>query len=345
MKPWLAALAREPWAQGFWGVLRRLNAEQRALPRLGQARRPADEPIRLGQAAELSFAPAELHALEPGDAARPPRLLVRFFGLFGPNGPLPLHLTEHARQRRQAGDESFSRFADLFHHRFLLLFWRAWAQAQPTVSLDRAAQGDDPFGQQLGSLIGLGEPSLRDRDAAPDTTRLHAAGLLARSARNAEGLEALLSLQLGRPVQVECFAGSWMALDARERSRLGRQCALGGGAVLGAAVWDRQHHIALHIGPLDETGFKALLPDGEQLPALAGLLRSYTGDEWGWRLQLRLQPAAARPAQLGRHGRLGWSSWAGRAGARQAQVRISSDSVAAAAARASLFSTAKASHG
>lgn len=345
-----AAVAERPWAHGFLALLRRLNAQHPELPRLGQARRPADEPIRLGQAAELSFAPAELQGLAAGRGGRPPRLDVRFFGLFGPNGPLPLHLTEHARQRRQQGDEAFSRFADLFHHRLLLLFWRAWAQAQPAVSLDRP---DDPFGAQLGSLIGVGTPSLRGRDAAPDEARLFAAGLISREARNAEGLEALLALQLGRPVRVECFAGSWMALDARERSRLGGRAGsgtgrmaaaarLGQGAVLGSQVWDRQHHIGLHVGPLDAAGFAELLPDGCRLPELVALLRFYGGDEWGCQLTLHLDEQAAAPARLGRQGRLGWSSWLGRP--RQRSVRLSEHSLAR-AGRPSSPSSRSNSHG
>ncbi len=47
------------------------------------------------------FAPATLAAWEPGEDGRPARLLVHFFGLFGPDGPLPLHLTEYARDRRR----------------------------------------------------------------------------------------------------------------------------------------------------------------------------------------------------------------------------------------------------
>jgi hypothetical protein len=30
-----------------------------------------------------------------------PKLFVNFFGLMGPNGPLPIHLTEYARERLQ----------------------------------------------------------------------------------------------------------------------------------------------------------------------------------------------------------------------------------------------------
>ena len=66
---------------------------------------------------------------------------MRLFGLFGPNGPLPIHLTEYARERLQhGGDATLCRFLDVFHHRFLALFYKAWAQAQPHVNRDRPAQ-------------------------------------------------------------------------------------------------------------------------------------------------------------------------------------------------------------
>ena len=142
------------------------------------------------------------------------------FGLFGPNGPLPLHLTEYARERQlHHGDQTLARFADLFHHRMLLLFYRAWAQAQPTVSLDRPR--DDRFADFVGALIGIGSPALHARDAVHDHAKLHFAGLLTRQVRSAEGLEALLSGWLRRAVRVEQFAGAWLPLQDTERSRLG----------------------------------------------------------------------------------------------------------------------------
>ncbi len=36
-----------------------------------------------------------------------------FFGMFGPNGPLPLHLTEYVRDReKMENDKTFRAFAD-----------------------------------------------------------------------------------------------------------------------------------------------------------------------------------------------------------------------------------------
>jgi type VI secretion system protein ImpH len=260
----LAAMAREPWAFDFFQALRRIDAHQPDKPRLGTARRPADEPVRLAQAPEMSFAPASLHAVTPANGRTPPRIEVRFFGLFGPQGPLPLHLTEYARNRAlHHGDPTLVRFADMFHHRMLLLFYRAWAQAQPVVGYDR--KGDDSFADIVGSLIGVGIPQLRGRDPMADEVKLHFAGLLTRQVRNADGLSNLLSGYLGRRVRVEQFAGHWMPLLPEERSRLGRvlggrrndSARLGSGAVLGRMLWDRQHGIRLHIGPLDRPAFES----------------------------------------------------------------------------------------
>lgn len=337
----LSAMAEAPWRFDYFHALRVIDAQHPHKPRLGTARRPVDEPVRLGQAPELSFAPASLHAVQPAHAARPPRIEVRFFGLFGPGGPLPLAMTEYARERLlHHNDATFARFADLFHHRLLLLFYRAWAQAQPTVSLDRPAE--DRFAERVGALIGIGSPTLRQRDAAPDHARLFFAGLLARQVRNADGLASLLSGYLGRPVRIEPFVGGWLPLPPSERTRIGRAIAgrpnpsaqLGGGAVLGGMVWDRQHQFRVHIGPLDLAAFESLLPDGSALPVVAALVQHYVGHEFDWDLKLTLAPEDAPRARPGLAGRLGWTSWCGRpAAGRPAELLLNPHNALRALAR------------
>jgi type VI secretion system protein ImpH len=146
----LRDMAAAPHKYDFFHALRLIEALHPAKPRLGQARRPVDEPIRLGQAADLSFAASSISRIALADRSGRPRVEVRFFGLFGPNGPLPLHMTSYARERQlHHHDDTFARFADWFHHRLLLLFYRAWAQAQPTVSLDRP--NEDRFADYVGS--------------------------------------------------------------------------------------------------------------------------------------------------------------------------------------------------
>ncbi|MEN9903984.1 MAG: type secretion system baseplate subunit TssG [Pseudomonadota bacterium] len=311
------SISARPWDWSYFQALRLIECCFPGSPRLGTAARPADEPVRLGQEPSLSFAPASLAGLARSRDGRPARLSVCFLGLFGPNGPLPLHLTEYARNRvLHAGDASFARFADLIHHRFLSLFYRAWAQAQPCVSLDRP--GQDRFAVFLGSLCGLGLESLRGRDAMPDHAKLHHAGLLARQIRNAEGLAALLTGLLGLSVEVEQFVGHWMALRERDHSRLGRSGWLGAGATLGHRVWDRQHKFRLLIGPLSLADYESLLPDSCGIEALLAAVRHYAGFEYEWDMRLILRAEEVPRLRLGGRQRLGYNCWLGRRSSDQA---------------------------
>ncbi len=235
-------LRREPWCFDFFQAMRLIECHYADKPRLGTSLKASDDPIRLAQAVDLDFPPSALAAWEPGqgdypdrlsvrfsgtDARRgdgestyPDRLLVRFLGLFGPHGPLPLHLTEYARERiHNHSDHTFARFADIFHHRMLCLFYRAWADVQPTVHHDRP--GVDRFGNYLGSLFGIGMGALRDRDAMPDTAKLLFAGHLACEAKHADGLRAIIGEYFGFATRIHEFVGEWMDIDEREQTRLG----------------------------------------------------------------------------------------------------------------------------
>jgi type VI secretion system protein ImpH len=307
----LAALEAAPHRYDFYQTLRRLECLYADRPRWGRARRPGDEPIRNGQDPDLSFAPAPLASFERGSGERPPRLQVRLFGLLGPNGPLPIHLTEYARERlRHAGDPTFSRFLDLLQHRFLALFYRAWAQAQPHVSYDRPHE--DRFGTYVGSFIGLATSPFRDRDSVPDVAKLFHAGTLVRQPRNAEGLRGILEQFFRVPVHIEEFVGHWMVLGVPERTRLGREeAALGGGAVAGGRIWDRQHKFRIHVGPLTLRQYEEFLPGGPLLGKLVDWVRFAFGFELEWDLCLRLRAGEVPAARLaGRH-RLGWTTWLG----------------------------------
>jgi type VI secretion system protein ImpH len=308
----LERLAAAPHRHDFYHTLRRLECLMPAKPRWGHAPRPVDEPVRLGQDPYLSFAPTSLASFEPPRAGRPGRLQVMLFGLLGPNGPLPTHFTEYARERlRHANDPTLVRFLDLLQHRFIALFYRAWAQAQPHVNRDRP--GDDKFMAYVGAFAGAAHPRLRNRDAVPDVARLFHAGTLIRHTRNAEGLRAILAQFFGVPVRLQEFVGHWLTLGRRERTRLGEPTAqLGRGAVIGGRIWDRQHSFRIHLGPLTLAQYEAFLPGGPRLPALVDWVRMYRNVDLDWDVRLRLDRRHVPPLRLGRAGRLGWTSWLGR---------------------------------
>ena len=306
-----AELAAQPWAYGFYQAMRRLEAAWPDRPRFGRSSRPTQDPLRLAQEPSVIFAPSTLAGWEPGQDERPTRLLVHFFGLFGPDGPLPLHLTEYARDRRRNHrDPTFQRFADIFHHRALSLFYRAWANPRPTVSFDRPE--DDRFALYIGALIGLGMDSLRNRDAMPDLTKLHFAGHLANQTRHAEGLASILSAFFRMPVRIECFIGTWLTLPAADRTRLGSSPAtasLGRTTLLGERSWSRQHKFRVVFGPLSLKEYLRLLPGGLSFHRLVPIVRNYAGDTLEWDVNLILRRDEVPPTELGRFGRLGWTSW------------------------------------
>jgi type VI secretion system protein ImpH len=313
-----ASLAEAPYRHDFYQTLRRLECLYVSMPRWGHALRPVDEPVRLGQDADLSFAPAPLASFEMGQEGRPPRLQVRLFGLLGPNGPLPLHITDYARERlRHANDATLSRFLDVFHHRFLTLFYRAWAQAQPHVNRDRPTQ--DRFAVYVGAFLGIAPAAFRDRDALPDLAKFFHVGALIRQARNPDGLKAILEHFFRVPVTVREFVGQWLTLGERERTFLGHDgVTLGAGVVIGGRVWDRQSKFQIGLGPLTFSQYESFLPGGPMLQKLADWVRLYLSFELDWDIRLVLQKGEVPTLKLsaanqrGQAGRLGWTTWLGR---------------------------------
>ena len=307
------ALLATPYKFGFFQAVRRLECAHRDKPRLGQSLRPSDDPVRLGQDPSLVFAPSTLASYTPGKAGRPARLGTYFFGLLGPQGPLPLHLTEYARDReRNASDSTFARFLDLFHHRMLSLYYRAWANTQATVSFERPES--DRFAVYLGALFGIGMPSLRDRDPMPDKAKLHYAGRLACQSRHPEGLRSMVQDFFGGPASIEEFIGEWMDLPAGDRWRLGESRdtgSLGGTVILGSRVWGCQHKFRLTIGPLGYDEYERMLPGGESLRQLVSLVRNYIGDQLAWDVVLVLKRDEVPKLNAGQDCRLGWTTWLG----------------------------------
>ncbi|MGB3069933.1 MAG: type VI secretion system baseplate subunit TssG [Ottowia sp.] len=318
----LNAWAAEPWRWDYFAVMRRLETLSSPAPRWGQAALPRDESVRVGQEPSLAFPPASFSRFELQGAGGRARLRQLFFGYLGPNGPLPIHMSDFIRERAlNWGDRTWLAFLDTFAHRFSLHFYRAWLQARPAVTLDRP--GDDTYRRWAGSLIGIGSATRQQRDEIFDDARLHFSGWLARRVHNAESIEAVLQRYFGVPVRVERWVGHWMSIEPAEQTRLGspRHAAqaasrmLGGGAVLGSRVWDRQHRIRIHLGPLSLAQYRAFLPTGNARAALQRWMQQLLGDELQWDAELVLKKEEVPPTRLGAPGeqapRLGWLSWLG----------------------------------
>jgi type VI secretion system protein ImpH len=162
--------------------------------------------------------------------------------------------------------------------------------------------------------VGIGLPTLQDRDALPDSSRLHFAGRLSRQTRDAEGLLAWCRSEFGVPVSIEQWCGHWLTLADSERSRLGQRggAVLGRSAVLGSKVWDVQHKFRIALGPLELDQYMRFLPGGADLPRLQALVRSWVGIEFAWDLKLVLMRDEVPTSNLSARGLpLGHASWLG----------------------------------
>lgn len=306
-----AALAAEPFRFEFLQALRLLERAHADLPRFGRAHRAGQEPIRLGQEPYLVFPPANVSRFAPSKAnGEPARLWVRFFGLFGPHGPLPIHLTEYARRRQeQERDPTFARFADIFHHRLLLLFYRAWADAQPAVDYDRPDEAR--FAGHVGSLAGIGPEPVASKDSWQRHAELFHAGYFAGQTRHASGLRQMLQQLFEVGVAIETFAGGWLTLPTETRLYLGVQGRLGVDAIAGERSFQRQHRFRIRLGPLTFVDFKRFLPGSGSLGRLERAVRLAVGDALEWDLQLVLKHDEVPTTRLDGRTRLGLTSWFG----------------------------------
>jgi len=303
----LTSLRERPYAYDFFEAMRRIECAWPTLPRLGTATRPADEPVRLGQKPSLDFPPSMLAEVAALDGNRL-KILSYFFGLFGSQGPLPLHLTEYVYDRAaNARDTTLTAFADVFHHRMHELFYRAWANVRPTVHFDRPEQ--DRFASYVAALAGLASPALQHSDAWPDRAKLYFSGTLAAGAKTRAGLETLLTEYLGLPVRVHECVGEWLSIVEDERMRLGEPTASLGRSVLGANVWSAQHKLRIAIGPVEVGDLLQYLPGSPSLARLRAAVMNYFGFEYAWDLQFIVRRARLPGTQLGQFGHLGWTSW------------------------------------
>lgn len=304
----------EPWAFGFFQAVRLLERRRTSESALGGFEDPAREAVRFTVPATLSHPPSEIAGLEAATNG-PARLSVAFLGLTGPVGVLPHHYTEITADRRRAKDPVLGDFLDLFHHRLLSLFYRAWAKSRPPVGLEAGA--GDRLGPHLDDLMGLVPLQAAPADDGIRAALRYYAGLFASTQRSADALRAMLTDYFDVPVEVVQFVGAWYPVPQSQQCRLDDDdlaaSRLDGSAPVGDEIWEQQSRVRLRIGPLPWARFREFLPTGSAHAALAELTRQFGGDAYDFEVQLVLDrqdaPGTHLDADRDTPATLGWGTW------------------------------------
>jgi type VI secretion system protein ImpH len=292
----------------FFEACRQLEHAASRQPRIGDSATRREEFLRFGQDPYFAFAGTNLNrARHETDGAV--AVYVRFLGLLGPQGAMPLSMTDEAFQFMRDNDDALARFMDVFNNRFIQLFYRAWADARPITHRDRPL-ADDRFSAFLGSSIGLASDVHRGLDSVDDMAKISFAGLLGPKAKSASRLSQALSALFGSRIEIEEFVGIRLMFEPEQCSRIGERFAtLGRDILVGSAAYSVQDKIRIRIFADTLPGFEALLPVGPRALAFADMVHFYLGLELQWDVELCLPASEVRGMTLGKSGRLGWTSW------------------------------------
>jgi type VI secretion system protein ImpH len=339
-------LRAEPYRFGFFQAVRVL---ERLFPHrgpVGQDAVPGNEIARFHSHLSLVFPPSEIVDFTIDDS-QTPHVTVAFLGLTGPSGALPRHYTELLLERARVKDFTLREFLDLFNHRLISLFYRAWEKNRHWTGFERAelearehlaadprryrayVLDDRPrrdlFSQCLLDLAGLGTRALRyrlsnleelePRTAVADETLRFYAGLLSQQHRSAVALEGLLRDYFELHATVQQFRGQWLYLEPENQTCLveGGNVQLGTNVIAGERFWDSQGRFRVQLGPLDYRQFCDFLPCGTAFRPLAHLARLYGGQQFDIDVQVVLLaaevPWCALTSSAEGGARLGWNTW------------------------------------
>ncbi|WP_192022873.1 type VI secretion system baseplate subunit TssG [Shewanella sp. WPAGA9] len=246
--------------------------------------------VNLTQASAAKKIAAEMH--------------VSFMGLTGPSGVLPQHYTELLLERLRLKDTGMRDFYDLFNHRIISLFYRAWEkyrfsvnyqplQDSPPDSVSAFNNQKDSFTHVLSLLSGK------------KSLNCYYGGFLNRKTPSAESLRIMLKDFTGCEVEIASFQGRWQQLSANEQTKLssrampeGQYARLGVDASIGSRVWDINSSISIQLTPKDGKTVSAFMPGEKCYKPLKDLVSSYLGQTAKFKIYLDVKQQDAPKAQL-----------------------------------------------
>lgn len=312
----LTAMPDQDVLDFFEFVRARLDEARRSgdgVATIGSDAPPGSEAVRFGTAVGQRHQDDDFE-IAPGEGKS--QVIVNFMGLTGPSGVLPEHYTERVVEHRRNRDPALGEFLDLFNHRALSHFWRAWAKYRlPVAFASDDGQLGDAFSRALKALSGLGVAG----EPVADEAMLSMSGSLARRVRSAGALRRILRAIYGLPAEIIELQGRWVRLAADDQSRLGSGsgddgafCRIGEDLVAGAAIWDVGSQFRVRVGPLDLDAFRTFFRSDGPRAAMSDTIRRAVGGNVDFTVQLVLRSEDVPMLQLDQAdapAALGQSTW------------------------------------
>jgi type VI secretion system protein ImpH len=307
-------LENEPFSFHFFQAVRLLHRIPSLRFPAGNFAQPAEEVVRFSARPSLAFPASDIHDLV-WDEAGQAHMEIEFMGLCASLPVLPVVYTEYLLEKAREKDRSMEDFFNIFNHRIVSLFYRAWEKYRCYIEFERS--GKDKLSPKLLDFLGLGTAGLQERTGLPDLTFLHYLGNLAHQIRSSLSLKQILEEYFEVPVEIQEFAGTWRRLSPQDRTVLsetgGDNERLGIGTVAGDEVWDIHGRIGVALGPMPIAEYIEFLPGHGASKALASWLRFFLNGNYEAEIKLILAredvPACNLGSSDGVGPRLGLMSW------------------------------------
>jgi type VI secretion system protein ImpH len=312
----LQLMKEEPYSFRFFQAVRLMERLYPERKPVGIFVSPSDELVRFSAQPSLTFPASEIQNYTAQDEARK-HLEVNFMGLNVVNGPMPRVYTAALLERKRAKDKATLEFFDIFNHRIVSLFYRAWKKYRLFISYETRGENDDEITQRLYDIVGLGTPGLRKRMAIPDEAAIYYAGIVGNQVRSAEGLRQMLEHYFCVPVEIRQFTGGWERLPVSQQTFLRETASfserLGVGTVVGDEVLNQQGAMTVRLGPMPLELYRQFLPGSRGQKELEAWLTFYSRRQFDFIIQLVLArdevPYTVLLTKQDESPRLGYESW------------------------------------
>jgi type VI secretion system protein ImpH len=314
-KPLHQELADEPYRFEFFQAVRLLEKIYPERKAVGREALPHEEITRFRSRMSLGFPASQIQEFKESTdeftEQQKLEMFVNFMGMVGVSGVMPVHYTELIMDRVRYRDTTMWSFLDIFTHRAVSMFFRAWEKYRFPIGFER---GQDDFTAFLFDIAGLGTKGLHGRMHLEDESLLPYGGLIAQKPHSAAALGNILSDYFRVKAKILQFFGQWLDLDGASITKLGQaNSGLGTTAIIGARVWEQQSKFRIVLGALSFSEFQAFLPSGTAYKPLQSIVRFMHGAEFDFDVQLVLQakqvPSTILTTRALRRPMLGWTSY------------------------------------